>query len=133
MTLLRRLPLLLVCLALAGCATVDYGPEPPPAEIVREPRTPPAKPAPAPRTTPEYLPRPPPRVAVAIPLITNLTFRDVAAVRSRNGASRRVHRQHDVHRRRHVVPEAADEHVHDEIRRSNGPIIPFAPADAAWL
>ena len=82
MTLLRRLPLLLVCLALAGCATVDYGPEPPPAEIVREPRTPQAKPMPPPRSTPEYLPRPPPRVAVAIPLITNLTFRDVAAVQT---------------------------------------------------
>lgn len=81
MMLLRRLLLPLVCLALAGCATVDYGPEPPPAEIVREPRAP-SRTAPAPRPTPQYLPRPPPRVPVAIPVITNLTSRDIAAVQT---------------------------------------------------
>ena len=82
--LLRRLPLLLGCLALAGCATVDYGPEPPPAEIIRESRAsaPTPAPAPAPRPTPQYLPGAAPRVPVFIEPSTNLSFRDIVAVQT---------------------------------------------------
>ena len=61
--LLRRLPLLLGCLALAGCATVDYGPEPPPAEIIRESRASAPTPAPA---TPASAAAPAPSVPAAV-------------------------------------------------------------------